>query len=104
MNTNQATSVTHAPDNLQCGALSVALGSADRERHEIICQTARCAWAGDLDDTLLSKALTGFRVVECDEDDPAGEACCPRCLLTNLVETKGWDDSQLPERAFKPNA
>jgi hypothetical protein len=30
MNTNQAPSVTHAPDNLQRGALSVAVGSADR--------------------------------------------------------------------------
>lgn len=28
MNENQAPSVTHAPDNLQCGALSVAVGSA----------------------------------------------------------------------------
>jgi hypothetical protein len=74
-------------------------------RLEVYCASAGCSWAGDYDETTwsLKDELTG-QIVECGGEDPRGERCCPRCLLTNLVDTEGWDDDQLPRRAFRlPN-
>ena len=70
-------------------------------RFDVICHTNRCLWAGDWEDTSASRVEAG-QVVECDPNLPDSELCCPKCLLTNLVETDGWDDDQLPRRAFRP--
>ncbi len=72
------------------------------ERFDVVCHTNRCNWAGDWEDTYASGVEAGNVVVECDPNLPDAELCCPKCLLTNLVETDGWDDDQLPRRAFRP--
>jgi hypothetical protein len=97
-----------------CGARPEAVHThkAERKRRsdlvrlEVYCASAGCSWAGDYDETTwsLKDDLTG-QIVECGGEDPRGERCCPRCLLTNLVDTEGWDDDQLPRHAFRlPNA
>lgn len=82
------------------------VGSDALVRLEVFCASERCRWAGDYDETTwsLKDELTG-QIVECGGEDPRGERCCPRCLLTNLVDTEGWDDDQIPRHAFRlPNA
>jgi len=70
-------------------------------RFDVFCRTVGCTWAGDWEDTSASRVENG-QVVECDPNLFEAALCCPRCLLTNLVETDGWDDDQLPQRAFRP--
>lgn len=75
-----------------------AAGQAQR-RYEVFCKTAKCTWAGNWDDTSASRIANG-QIVECDPHMADAESCCPKCLLANLVETNGWADDQLPQRAF----
>lgn len=77
---------------------------SDALRLDAYCASDGCSWAGDYDETTWSLKDDTGQIVECSGEDPRGERCCPHCLLTNLMDTEGWDDAQLPNHAFRlPN-
>lgn len=93
-NSDQPAMTAEANDSRTASDEAVVCKELLGERFDVICHTKRCGWAGDWEDTSASRVESG-NVVECDPNLPDAELCCPKCLLTNLVETDGWVDDQL---------